>query len=129
MPSANAASGSERVLGIRTAANCSDVWTVRTVGAVPVPGVTVGGAKLAVAPSGSPVTDIFTGLLKFPPMGATLSGKDAVPPGLTRSAGVGDATEKSVGAVTVALTVPVSGTLALATVVPAEKYVTVKVAV
>jgi hypothetical protein len=51
---------------------------------VPVlPGITVGGAKDAMAPGGKPIADMVTTLLKGLPVGATLTRMATAPPGAT----------------------------------------------
>ena len=47
------------------------------------PGVTVGGAKVAVAPAGRPEADMMTTLSKAPPMGGTAISMSTDPPALT----------------------------------------------
>ena len=48
------------------------VWTVKMEFAPAEPGVTLNGAKLAVAPVGKPLAVSVTALVKAPPCGATL---------------------------------------------------------
>lgn len=55
-------------------------WMVNIVGAPVVPGVTVGGLNVAVAPGGSPVADIVTTLLNGPPSGGTVMPITTEPP-------------------------------------------------
>jgi hypothetical protein len=53
---------------------------VNVVAAPLIPGVTVGGLNVAVAPGGSPEADIVTTLLKEPPSGGTVTGIATEPP-------------------------------------------------
>jgi hypothetical protein len=71
------------------------VWTERLLVAPVPPGVTTGGVKTAVAPTGRPVADSVTGRLKFPADGATLIWYVAAAPALMVCGEVGDATVKS----------------------------------
>jgi hypothetical protein len=54
---------------VRNSANPVAVWMVSTDVAPAAPGVTVDGAKVAVAPLGSPVTVKLTAVVKVPPCG------------------------------------------------------------
>src|SRR5579863_8012591 len=58
-------------------------WMVITVGAPALPGVTVGGLKVAMAPGGSPLADRVTTLLKAPPTGGTVTLIATEPPSVT----------------------------------------------
>jgi hypothetical protein len=65
---------------------------VMTVGAPALPGVTVGGLKVATAPGGRPEADIVTTLSKAPPRGGTEILKVAIPPGATVTGAAGAVT-------------------------------------
>ena len=67
-------------------------WIVITVGAPAVPGVTVGGLKVAVAPAGSPEAESVTTLLNAPPKGGTVRLILTEPPGATGTGVVGPVT-------------------------------------
>jgi hypothetical protein len=74
---------------------------VMTVGAPEVPGVTVGGLKVTVAPAGRPVADILTTLLKQPPNGGTVTFTTTAPPADTVTRGGTADTVKSAETVSV----------------------------
>jgi hypothetical protein len=76
-------------------ATAAAVWTERLLVAPAPPGVTTGGVKTAVAPTGSPVADSVTGRLKFPAVDATLIWYVAAAPALMVCGEVGEATVKS----------------------------------
>lgn len=57
-----------------------------------MPGVTVGGLNVAVAPGGSPVAESVTTLLNAPPSGGTVMLMVAAPPGATGTGVVGPLT-------------------------------------
>lgn len=59
------------------------VCTVRLDEALADPGVTLAGAKLAVAPAGNPLIVNPTGLLNVPPLDATVTLNVVDPPGCT----------------------------------------------
>ena len=71
-------------------------WMVITVVAPAVPGVTVGGLNVAVAPGGSPVAESVTTLSKAPPTGGTERLTDTDPPGAIVTGVVGAVTVKVV---------------------------------
>ena len=75
---------------------------VSTVGAPSVPGVTVGGVKVAVAPGGSPEAESVTMLSNGPPRGGMVRAKVAAPPGATETGVDGPVTAKA--AITVSVT-------------------------
>ena len=68
---------------------------VITVGAPAVPGVTVGGLKVAAAPGGSPVAESVTTLSKAPPSGGTVMLTITDPPGAIVTGVAGAVTVKS----------------------------------
>lgn len=74
---------------------------VSTVVAPVVPGVTTAGAKLAVAPGGSPVADMVTALLNGPPTGGTIIGMLTDPPCANTKGVCGAVTLKLAAAFTV----------------------------
>ena len=59
------------------------VWTVKVELAAAEPGVTLDGAKLAVAPAGKPLAVSVTALVKAPPCGVTLMVYATLPPSIT----------------------------------------------
>ena len=56
------------------------ICTVKRVGAPELPGMTVGGLKVPVAPDGSPVENMVTTLSNAPPTGRTLTSIFTAPP-------------------------------------------------
>src|SRR3984957_16760800 len=71
-------------------ADCEAVWTVSTLVAPALPGVTEVAEKLALYPAGSPVTLSATAPVKVPPREEMLMLKFAAAPGLAAClAGVG----------------------------------------
>jgi hypothetical protein len=72
---------------------------VITVGAPALPGVTVGGLKVAVAPAGRPEADRVTTLLNAPPSGGTVMSTVAAPPDATGTAVAGAVTVNDVATV------------------------------
>jgi hypothetical protein len=69
---------------------------VITVGAPALPGVTLGGLNVAVAPGGSPEAESVTTLLNAPPSGGTVIFTVTAPPGATVTGVVGAVTANAV---------------------------------
>jgi hypothetical protein len=85
------------------------VWMVMMLVADPLPGVTATGAKLTVAPLGSPVALSDTRLAKVPPLAATTRLYCAALPWSMVRDGVVEVSVKSPGAIPLPLSEAVCG--------------------
>jgi hypothetical protein len=90
-----------RIFLLRRLAVAVVSWMVITVGAPALPGVTVGGLNVAVAPGGNPEAERVTMLLNAPPSGGTVRLTVTNPPGATMTGVAGPVTVKAVITVSV----------------------------